>query len=153
MGIKVGYAVGAFDLFHVGHLNILRQARSRCDFLIAGVVNDDLCEAGKGRRPVIPLSERLEIVQSIAYVDRAVEENHVNRLESWEELGFNVFFKGDDWRGTAAGNELERQFSAVGVAVVYFPYTLNTSSTILRRTLNNLNSFASGVRTAQGSRP
>lgn len=142
MGLKIGYAVGAYDLFHVGHLNILRQARNRCDYLIAGVVNDELCEAAKGHKPVIPLSERLEIVASIAYVDRAVPEVHANRLESWQELHFDVFFKGDDWRGTPSGLDLERQFAAVGVAVEYFPYTLNTSSTILRRTLKLLNATA-----------
>lgn len=149
MGITVGYAVGAFDLFHVGHLNILRQARSRCDFLIAGVVNDELCTASKGHTPVIPLSERLEIVGSISYVDKAVVEDHANRLDSWQELHFNVFFKGDDWRGTAAGFELEKQFSSVGVSVVYFPYTLNTSSTLLRRTLNRLNAPPAVARATQ----
>ncbi|MDJ0312343.1 adenylyltransferase/cytidyltransferase family protein [Arthrobacter sp. H35-D1] len=149
MGLKVGYAVGAFDLFHVGHLNILRQARSRCDFLIAGVVNDELCAEAKGHTPVIPLNERLEIVASISCVDKAVVEDHANRLESWQELHFDVFFKGDDWRGTAAGFELERQFSSVGVAVVYFPYTLNTSSTLLRRTLNRLNAPLAVARVSQ----
>lgn len=153
MGLKIGYAVGAFDLFHVGHLNILRQARNRCDYLIAGVVNDDLCEAAKGRRPVIPLAERLEIVASISYVDKAVEEDHANRLDSWQELHFDVFFKGDDWRGTQAGLEIERQFAAVGVAVEYFPYTLNTSSTLLRRTLKMLNSTAGTGGAAQAGKP
>lgn len=101
---------------------------------------------------MVPLSERLEIVASITYVDRAVAEIHANRLDSWAELHFDVFFKGDDWRGTPAALELESRFAAVGVAVEYFPYTLNTSSTILRHSLALLDApFAGGtvVRTGQ----
>ncbi|MET4136517.1 adenylyltransferase/cytidyltransferase family protein [Pseudarthrobacter sp. PvP090] len=135
MSTRVGYAAGAFDLFHIGHLNILRQAKGQCDFLIAGVVSDELCLATKGRRPVVPLVERLEIVSSISFVDRAVAETHTDRLDTWKEAGFNVFFKGEDWRGTPKGIRLERAFAEVGVEVVYFPYTVHTSSTALRRTL------------------
>lgn len=137
-GIRIGYAAGAFDLFHVGHLNLLRHAKSECDFLIAGVVSDELLEANKGRQPVIPLIERLEIVQSVRFVDRAVAET-VPKLEMWKRLGFNVFFKGDDWKGTPQGLALEETFGRVGVEVVYFPYTVHTSSTVLRRTLELLN--------------
>jgi len=134
----VGYAAGAFDLFHVGHLNILRQASAHCDFLIAGVVSDELCLATKGRLPVIPLQERLEIVSHISYVDRAVAEVHPDRLDTWQDTHFDVFFKGDDWKGTEKGRRLERDFSSVGVEVVYFPYTVHTSSTALRRALEAL---------------
>lgn len=136
---RIGYAAGAFDLFHVGHLNILRHAKSQCDYLIAGVVSDEICEATKGVRPVIPLMERLEIVRSLACVDRAVAETNLDKMDTWRELGFNVFFKGDDWRGTAKGRALEQSFARVGVEVVYFPYTVHTSSTALRRTLEILN--------------
>jgi glycerol-3-phosphate cytidylyltransferase len=138
--LRVGYAAGAFDLFHIGHLNLLRHAKSRCDYLIAGVVSDELLEATKGARPVIPLVERLEIVGSLSCVDEAVPEVLPDRLQTWEQLRFNVFFKGDDWRGTAKGRHLEEAFAAVGVDVVYFPYTVHTSSTALRRTLEVLNS-------------
>ncbi|MER1995481.1 MAG: adenylyltransferase/cytidyltransferase family protein [Arthrobacter sp.] len=131
----VGYAAGAFDLFHIGHLNILRHAKSYCDYLIAGVVSDELCESTKGSRPIIPLAERLEIVGNIKCVDRAYAEVESDRLSTWEELRFDVFFKGDDWRGTAKGTDLERRFAAVGTEVVYFPYTVHTSSTALRRAL------------------
>lgn len=131
----VGYAAGAFDLFHIGHLNILRHAKSYCDYLIAGVVSDELCESTKGARPIIPLAERLEIVANIKCVDRAYAEVEADRLSTWEELRFDVFFKGDDWRGTAKGSDLERRFAAVGTEVVYFPYTVHTSSTALRRAL------------------
>ncbi|GAA1354968.1 adenylyltransferase/cytidyltransferase family protein [Arthrobacter koreensis] len=131
----VGYAAGAFDLFHIGHLNILRHAKSYCDYLIAGVVSDELCESTKGTRPIVPLAERLEIVGNIKCVDRAYAEVESDRLSTWEELRFDVFFKGDDWRGTAKGRDLERRFAAVGTEVVYFPYTVHTSSTALRRAL------------------
>ncbi len=134
----VGYAAGAFDLFHVGHLNILRQAKSRCDLLVAGVVSDEVCLETKGRLPVVPLAERLEIVSHIGYVDRAVAETSRDRLDIWKEVRFDVFFKGDDWRGTTKGIRIEEEFAKVGVEVVYFPYTVHTSSTQLRRTIELL---------------
>ena len=136
---RIGYAAGAFDLFHIGHLNILRNARNHCDYLIAGVVSDEMLELTKGRAPVIPLAERLEIVESVRYVDRAVPEVVPDKLDTWRELNFDIFFKGDDWRGTAKGRRLEREFAEVGVEVVYFPYTVATSSTVLRRALDVLN--------------
>ena len=132
---RIGYAAGAFDLFHIGHLNILKHAKSQCDYLIAGVVSDEMLELTKGITPVIPLAERLEIVRSIEYVDEAVAETLPDKLDTWRELRFDVFFKGDDWRGTEKGMRLEREFAAVGVEVVYFPYTMTTSSTQLRKAL------------------
>lgn len=143
--MTIGYAAGAFDLFHVGHLNILRQAKKHCDYLIAGVVSDELCRQTKGRPPVIPLAERLEIVSHIGYVDRAVAEVKRNRLDTWQDVGFDVFFKGDDWKGTAKGRALEEAFAAVGVEVVYFPYTVHTSSTALRSALDALNRPTAGI--------
>jgi glycerol-3-phosphate cytidylyltransferase len=133
---RIGYAAGAYDLFHIGHLNILKRARSQCDYLIAGVVSNEMLELTKGKTPVIPLAERLEIVSSIRYVDRAVAEDVPDKLQMWEQLRFDIFFKGDDWRGTKKGMQLEREFAAVGVEVVYFPYTIDTSSTMLRRALD-----------------
>jgi len=135
VSLRIGYAPGAYDLFHVGHLNILRHAKNECDYLIAGVVSDEMCELTKGRRPVIPLAERLEIVSHISYVDQAVAEVVPDKLETWETVRFNVLFKGDDWRGTAKGLKLERDFAEVGVEIVYFPYTMHTSSSLLRRVL------------------
>ncbi len=133
--MRIGYAPGAYDLFHVGHLNILRHAKGHCDYLIAGVVSDDMCELAKGRPPVIPLAERLEIVSHITYVDEAVAELVPDKLQAWETLRFDVLFKGDDWRGTAKGQKLEHDFAQVGVEVVYFPYTMHTSSSMLRKVL------------------
>ncbi|WP_236243428.1 adenylyltransferase/cytidyltransferase family protein [Streptomyces sp. CC228A] len=137
-GYRVGYAPGAYDLFHIGHLNILRHARQHCDYLVAGVVSDEMAERAKGRRPVIPLIERLEIVRNIKYVDAAFVETVPDKLETWKQVRFDVLFKGDDWRGTPKGDRLEADFAAVGVDVVYFPYTVHTSSTQLRRALDTL---------------
>jgi glycerol-3-phosphate cytidylyltransferase len=134
-GRKVGYAPGVYDLFHIGHLNVLRNSRQFCDHLIAGVVSDDLAQRVKGLRPVVPLEERLEIVQAIRYVDEAVVEDLPHKLEMWERLRFDVIIKGDDWKGTDKGDKLEADFAAVGVEVAYLPYTQRTSSTMLRRML------------------
>lgn len=133
--MRIGYAPGAYDLFHVGHLNILRHAKNNCDHLIAGVVSDEMCLQAKGHLPVIPLSERLEIVSHISYVDKVFAETVPDKLETWQTVRFDVLFKGDDWRGTAKGIKLERDFAAVGVEIVYFPYTMHTSSSMLRRVL------------------
>ena len=138
LGARVGYSAGAFDLFHIGHLNLLRHAKAHCDYLIAGVVSDEMLRQNKGIDPVIPLAERLEIVSHIDVVDEAVAEVVPDKLQTWRDVGFDVFFKGDDWRGTREGLRLEREFAAVGVEVVYFPYTLSTSSTQLRRALDTL---------------
>ena len=135
---RVGYAPGVYDMFHIGHLNILRHARSQCDRLIAGVVSDEMCELAKGRRPVIPLAERLEIISHISFVDQAVAEVVPSKVDAWRSLYFDVLFKGDDWRGTEKGRALERDFEALGVEIVYFPYTMHTSSSVLRRALTNL---------------
>lgn len=140
MSIRIGYAAGAFDLFHVGHLNMLRQAKSHCDFLVAGAVSDELCLMSKGRLPVVPLNERMEILRHIDLVDHVVTETSSDRLEVWRRVGFNVFFKGNDWQGTQKGIDIETKFAAVGVQVTYFPYTVHTSSTVLRRTLERLTS-------------
>ncbi len=133
---KVGYAPGVFDMFHIGHLNILRNSRLACDYLIAGVVSDDLAVRGKGRAPVIPLPERLEIVRSIRYVDDAVVEDLPSKLEMWERLRFDLIIKGDDWRGTPKGRRLEQDFAKLDVEVLYLPYTVHTSSSMLRRALH-----------------
>jgi len=138
VAVRIGYAPGAYDLFHVGHLNILRQAKSRCDYLVAGVVSDDMCARTKGRRPIIPLEERLEIVRNVRFVDDVYAEMTPEKLDSWREVHFTHIFKGDDWRGTPKGEKLESDFAAVGVEVIYFPYTVHTSSTMLRRVLSTL---------------
>lgn len=138
MGKVVGYAPGAYDLFHIGHLNLLRRARSQCDFLIAGVVSDEVCRESKGIVPVIPLEERIEIVGAIDVVDAVHVELVPDKLVIWRELRFDRIFKGDDWRGTPKGDDLERRFGEVGVEIVYFSYTPHTSSSLLRLALHEL---------------
>lgn len=138
MGKIVGYAPGAYDLFHVGHLNLLRRARSECDYLIAGVVSNELCRDLKGVEPVIPLEERVAIVGAIDAVDAVHVELVPDKVVTWQELRFHRIFKGDDWRGTPKGIDLERRFGEVGVEVVYFSYTPHTSSTLLRLALQEL---------------
>jgi glycerol-3-phosphate cytidylyltransferase len=123
-------------MFHIGHLNILRNARLTCDVLIAGVVSDDRALTVKGQEPIVPLSERLEIVRSVRYVDHVVVEDVSNKIEMWQRLHFDVIIKGDDWRGTAKGEALERDFGPLGVEIVYLPYTVHTSSTMLRQVLH-----------------
>lgn len=145
--MTVGYAPGVYDLFHVGHLNILRHAKQHCDHLIVGVVDDDLAFELKGVRPVVPLRERVEIVDSMRFVDETIVERHVHKIDTWREHPFDVIFKGDDWKGTAKGQELEHEFASVGVDVVYFPYTVHTSSTQLRGALDAIRARAS-YRTA-----
>ncbi|WP_246572485.1 adenylyltransferase/cytidyltransferase family protein [Kineosporia corallincola] len=148
MALRVGYAPGVYDMFHIGHLNILRHAAARCDRLIAGVVSDDMAFRAKGRKPVVPLIERLEIVASIGFVDRAVAETKPEKIDTWRDLGFDILFKGDDWRGTPKGDKLERDFAEVGVEIVYFPYTMHTSSTLLRKALETLQTPAVTATTA-----
>jgi glycerol-3-phosphate cytidylyltransferase len=129
----VGYVPGAYDMFHIGHLNILKRARAECDHLIAGVVTDEVLEVAKGRAPIVPLNERLEIVAAIGCVDEAVVDVSSDKFVMWQRLNFDVLFKGDDWKGTEKGRRLETDLGAVGVRIVYFPYTVHTSSTALRQ--------------------
>ena len=131
----IGFAPGAFDLFHIGHLNILRRARLACDYLIAGVVSDDVALEQKGRRPAVEEYERLEIVASMRCVDEAVIEWSTDKLETWERVRFNAVFKGDDWKGSPKWEALTREFASRGVQVVYLPYTTHTSTTSLRAKL------------------
>jgi glycerol-3-phosphate cytidylyltransferase len=130
-----GYVPGVFDLFHIGHLNILRSAREQCDWLIAGVVTDENAFRAKSKYPVIPLAERVSILQHITLVDEVIVEHQPSKLEVWRDHPFDVIFKGDDWRGTPKGERLERDLATVGVEVAYFPYTMHTSSTLLRAAL------------------
>jgi len=135
----IGYTSGVFDLFHIGHLNLLMNAKSMCDKLIVGVTVDELV-AYKNKKAVIPFQERLEIVRSIKYVDAAVAQENMDKFEMWEKLKFNFMFVGDDWFQTPKWKDLETKFQDVNVKIVYFPYTKNTSSTLLNETLKKLRS-------------
>ncbi len=133
----IGYTTGVFDLFHIGHLNLLRNAKGMCDKLIVGISTDKLV-GYKNKKAVIPFSERLEIVQSIKYVDAVIAQEDMDKFKMWEKLKFDVMFVGDDWFNSPKWNELEQKFNEVNVRIVYFPYTKNTSSTLINNTLNKL---------------
>ena len=130
----IGYTTGVFDLFHIVHLNMLKNAKAMCDKLIVGVTVDELV-AYKHKKAVIPFEERLEIVRNISCVDVAVPQSTMDKFEAWERLRFDLMFVGDDWYGTDKWRRLERQFGEIGVKIIYFPYTKGTSSTLINETL------------------
>ncbi|WP_034285416.1 adenylyltransferase/cytidyltransferase family protein [Schaalia suimastitidis] len=131
-----GYVPGGFDMLHVGHINILRAARERCDRLIVGVATDESLERMKGRKPVIPLRERCDLLASLRIVDAVVVDLDQDKRLAWRLQPFDVLFKGDDWKNTEKGRRLEAELAEVGAEVVYLPYTQSTSSTMLRRFLS-----------------
>lgn len=133
----VGYTSGVFDLFHIGHLNLLRNAKALCDRLVVGVTTDELVSY-KYKRAVIPFTERLEIVRSIEYVDAVIPQESMDKLEVWEKVKFDIMFVGDDWYETDKWQAIEKEFSERGVKVAYFPYTKSTSSTLINETLLSL---------------
>ena len=133
---KIGYTTGVFDLFHIGHLNILKRARLECDHLIVGVTTDEFCESAKNQKPFIPFQERMDLVEAVKYVDEVVPQTSYDKVEAWNNLKFDKMFVGDDWKGTDQWNQIEKEFSQFGVEIIYFPYTTHTSSTILRKILS-----------------
>ena len=135
----IGYTTGVFDLFHIGHLNILRQAKAQCDYLIVGVSTDELTEQYKHKHPVICYEERAEIVKAIRYVDEVVPQTDRDKYAAWEKYRFHRMFVGDDWKGSPLFTELEHKFAPLGVQIVYFPYTAGTSSTVLTEALKHIN--------------
>ncbi len=137
--IVIGYTSGVYDLFHIGHLNLLKNAKGLCDKLIVGVSVDKLVEY-KHKKPVIPFEERIEIVRNIKYVDAAIPQEELDKFKMWEKLHFDVLFVGDDWFNAPSWKEMEEKFNQVGVRVVYFPYTKGTSSTLISNTLKELRS-------------
>ena len=138
----IGYTSGVFDLFHVGHLNMLRKSKALCDKLIVGVSTDNLVSY-KNKKPVIPFQERIEIIQSIKYVDATIPQENMNKIEAWGKLKFDVMFVGDDWYSTDKWNKIESELKELEVRIIYFPYTKNTSSTLINKTLLNLKSNSS----------
>ena len=129
---KIGYTTGVFDMFHVGHLNILRRAKEQCDTLIVGVSTDDLVQRDKHKTPIIPFDDRIKIVKSIRYVDKVVPQYNKDKFSAWQALHYDVMFVGSDWQGTSQWVEFERQFAPVGVDIVYLPHTDGVSSSLLR---------------------
>ena len=128
----IGYTTGVYDMFHIGHLNILRRAKEQCDYLIVGVSTDELVQKDKNKTPIIPFEDRVKIIESIRYVDMVVPQYDKNKFAAWEKYKFNKMFVGSDWLGTDAWNRFEEQFKPLGVDIIYLSHTAGISSTILR---------------------
>lgn len=133
---KIGYTTGVYDLFHVGHLNLLRRARAACDHLIVGVTTDALAAARKGRAPFVPQHERCAIVSELRCVDAVVLQEDMDKVAAWRRHGFHKVFVGDDWKGHPSWTALEPRFAELGVETVFLPYTRHVSSTRLRAILD-----------------
>lgn len=127
----IGYTTGVYDMFHIGHLNIIRSAKELCDYLIVGVSTDELVQRDKNKTPVIPYEERAAIVAALKYVDKVVPQEDKNKFAAWKKYGFQKMFVGDDWKGTSQWIEFEKQFAPIGVEIVYLPHTDGISSTKL----------------------
>lgn len=128
----IGYTTGVFDLFHIGHLNILRRAKEQCDYLIVGVSSDELVLHEKKIHPIIPFSERFAIIESIKYVDLVVPQLNKDKLNAWKKYHFNKMFVGSDWKGTDVWKKFEEQFSPLGVEIIYLEHTNGISSSIIK---------------------
>lgn len=136
----IGYTTGVYDLFHIGHLNLLKNAKGMCDRLIVGVTIDELV-AYKGKKSMIPFEDRIEIVRSCKYVDAAVPQYDMDKLAACKKLGASVLFVGDDWYGTEKWIEYERDFAKEGIRIVYFPYTRGVSSTQITKALEIIRGY------------
>ena len=133
---KIGYTTGVYDMFHIGHLNILKRAKEQCEYLIVGVTTDELCVSRKNKKPIICLDERMAIIEAIKYVDKVVPQTDMDKFRAIKEHKADVVFVGSDWQGTPAWQEYEKQFNSLGCSVVYLDHTDGISSTILRERLN-----------------
>ena len=133
---RIGYTTGVFDMFHIGHLNILKKAKERCDYLIVGVSSDELCFTRKNKFPIINLRDRMEIVKAIRYVDKVIEQVDMDKFSIVQKYNIDVVFVGSDWKNTDSWNNYEKEFKKVGCDVIYFDHTDGISSSILRDRLN-----------------
>ncbi len=140
----IGYTTGVFDLFHIGHLNLLKNAKGMCDKLVVGVTVDDLVQY-KGKKAMIPFEDRIEIVRACRYVDAAVPQYDMDKLEACKKIGASILFVGDDWYGSDKWKEYEDKFSKEGIKIVYFPYTRGVSSTIITKALKQVRGWTSEV--------
>lgn len=135
---EIGYTTGVFDLFHIGHLNILKKAKEQCEYLIVGISTDEVVKAYKHKNPIICFEERKAIVESIIYVDEVIAQTSMNKMETWEKIHFNVLFHGDDWKDSSLYNQYVEDFKQVGVDVVFLPHTTGTSSTKLSEKISKI---------------
>lgn len=140
----IGYTAGVFDLFHIGHLNLLKNAKGMCDKLIVGVTTDELV-AYKGKQPMIPFEDRIEIVRNIKCVDAAVPQSDMDKLTMCKKLGATILFVGDDWYGTEKWCTYEKSFEEAGIKIVYFPYTKGISSTKITEALKNVRGWTNNL--------
>lgn len=131
----IGYTQGTFDMFHIGHLNLIKNAKRHCDYLIVGVNTDELVESYKNKRPIVPLEERVEIVRAIKYVDEVIVTKTLDKKEIWDKVRFNEIYIGDDWKGNARWEQTGKDMEQLGARLVFLPYTKETSSTMLREKL------------------
>jgi len=136
---KIGYTTGVFDMFHIGHLNLLRRAKEQCEYLIVGVSTDELVEIRKHKKTIMSFEERSTIVEAIRYVDRVIPQRDMNKLDIVKQLKSDVVFVGSDWKGTKAWEKYERQFASIGCDVVYLPHTDGISSTLLSLKISEFN--------------
>ena len=135
---KVGYTTGVFDMFHVGHLNIIKKAKSNCDYLIVGVSTDELVKKYKKKMSIIPFEHRMEIISSIKYVDEVSPVTNRDKIQAFIDIGYDVLFVGDDWKGEPVFNELEKYLFIHGAKIEYFTYTKNVSSTKFSELLSSI---------------
>lgn len=134
----IGYTTGVFDMFHIGHLHLLKKAKNRCDYLIVGVSTDELVQSYKNKAPIIPFEHRLEIVSSLKFVDEVIAVTHRDKLQSFFDVGYDVLFVGDDWKGSDIFNSLEKDLEKHNARIEYFPYTKEVSSTKFREILQDI---------------
>ena len=132
----IGFTQGTFDMFHIGHLNILRNAKAQCDYLIVGVNSDELVKEYKRKNAIVPLAERMDIIGAIRFVDQVVACETLDKVDAQKRLHFQRLFIGDDWKGNSRWNTTEKEMQQLGVEVIYLPHTKGTSSTMLREKLN-----------------
>ena len=142
----VGYTTGVFDLFHIGHLNLLQKAKSNCDRLIVGVSTDELVETYKNKTPIIPFRERIEIISALKCVDDVVPQSHRDKIAAYHEIKFDVMFVGSDWKGSVLFSAVEVELAKYGVKVIYFEYTNHVSSTTLKSTLQAIYDAETNIR-------
>lgn len=135
---KVGYTTGVYDLFHIGHLNILQKAKEQCEYLIVGVSTDEVVKTYKHKTPIIPFEERFAIVEAIRYVDQVVPQTSMDKFEAWKKYKYDAIFHGDDWKGSTMYNEIEEKLKSVGCDMVFLPHTDGTSSTMITEVLHKL---------------
>ena len=138
MAKRVGYTTGVFDMFHIGHLHLLKKARNHCDYLIVGVSSDELVEEYKNKKPIIPFEHRLEIVNALSCVDEVVVQSNRDKIKQYHDIGFDVMFVGDDWKGADIFLQVEKELAEFGSCVEYFEYTQSVSSTRFTEILQNL---------------